>query len=171
MRTLKITQLKPNPVGKDRARTGRVTPTQLAAEWVDFRNGGTATVSLNGVSLYHIAYAPGERNGHWKEITKFSGSLEAGKVIRVHTGQTRNVSVVASEDLVGADYHLFSGQDLYVWNNRKGDTAALWDIAPSQFIDRASYDSNPPEGVVLVRSGDKLIPRAGARLTPFFVRS
>lgn len=99
MRTLKITQLKPNPTGKDRARTGSVSLTQLAAEWVDFQNTGSTAVSLNGVKLYHIAYAPGDRNGHWKEITNFRGSLEAGKVIRVHSGQTRNLSIVASEDL------------------------------------------------------------------------
>jgi hypothetical protein len=150
VRTLKTTPLKPNPMGKDRARLGRLTPTQLAAEWVDFKNTGNAPVKLAGVSLYHVAYAPGERNGHWAEIMKFTGAVEAGKVIRVHSGQRRDLSVMATEDLVGADYHLFTGQDVYVWNNKEGDTAGLWDTGISEFIDKASYAPHPPEGVILV---------------------
>jgi len=163
VKTLKITQLKPNPIGKDRPRLGGPTPTQLAAEWVDFLNTGNALVRLVGVTLYHVAYAPGERNGRWEEVRKFTENIEAGKVIRVHSGRPRDLSVIAMEDRLGADSHLFTGRDAYVWNNKEGDIASLWDTGITEFIDKASYDPNPPEGVILVRVGDKLVP-AGVRV-------
>jgi hypothetical protein len=158
MKTLRVIQLKPNPIGKDRAQFGTPPPAQLGAEWVDFKNTGTVAVDLQTVRLYHVAYAPGEPNGHWEEIMGFQGSLPSGKVIRVHSGQKRDISVLRQEDLVGADYHLFTGKDSYVWNNGRGDIAALGDGSVSNLIDRASYDANPPEGVVLVRVGEKLVP-------------
>jgi hypothetical protein len=72
-------------------------------------------------------------------------------------GQKRTSRSPALEDLAGADYHLFTGEDEYVWNNRQGDSPLLFVEATKTTIDKASYDSNPPEGVVLVRAGDKLV--------------
>jgi hypothetical protein len=158
MKMLRVVQLKPNPIGKDRPRFGAPSPAQLGAEWVDFKNTGVVAVNLQNVWLYHVAYAPGELYGHWEAITDFTGSLPPGKVVRVHSGQNRDISVLRQEDLLGADYHLFTGKDSYVWNNQKGDTAALGDGSVLDLIDRAPYDPNPPEGVVLVRIGEKLVP-------------
>jgi hypothetical protein len=158
MKTLHVVQLKPNPAGKDRARFDTPAPAQLGAEWVDFKNTGVVAVDLQNVWLYHVAYAPGEPNGHWEEIVDFQGFLPPGQVVRVHSGQKRDTSVLRPEDLLGADYHLFTGKDSYVWNNREGDIAALGDGSVSNLIDRASYDPNPPEGAVLVRVGEKLAP-------------
>jgi len=168
MKTLRVVQLKPNPIGKDRDRFGAPSPAQLGAEWVDFKNTGAVAVDLQNVRLYHVAYAPGELYGHWEEIMSFQGSLPRGQVVRVHSGQTRDISVLRREDLLGADYHLFTGRDAYAWNNQKGDTAALSDGSVSNLIDRASYDPKPPEGVVLVRIGEKLVPAvAPARALSF----
>ena len=168
MKTLRVVQLKPNPVGKDRNRLGVLSPAQLGAEWVDFKNTGIIAIDLQNVRLYHVAYAPGEPNGHWEEIMSFKGSLPPGKVVRVHSGQNRDTSVLRQEDLLGADYHLFTGRDSYVWNNQKGDIAALGDGSVLSLIDRAPYDPNPPEGVVLVRIGEKLVPAvAPARVFNF----
>ena len=64
--------------------------------------------------------------------------------------------------MVGATYHLFTGRDEYVWNNREGDAPLLNFEPRNETIDTASYDPNPPEGVVLVRQGDKLAARARA---------
>jgi hypothetical protein len=161
VKTLRITQLKPNPLGKDRTRHGGATATQLGAEWVDFRNSGTFAVNLSGVALYHVAYSSGEPRGHWEQITIFQGVLPVGEVVRVHSGQVRPLNVLNPEDVSGAHHHLFTGRDAYVWNNREGDTAALWES--NAVIDKASYAPNPPEGVVLVRSGDYLVPAGVAQ--------
>ena len=154
---LTITKIKPNPAGKDRPPHGGPAASQLAAEWVDFRNDTGRDVALDGVSLWHLTYAPG-RNPEWERISNFSGPLPAGKTLRVHAGETRDLSVIRPEDLAGADYHAFTGDDAYVWNNRQGDTPLLFNAAAKLTIDRASYDPNPPEGAALVRQGDKLVP-------------
>lgn len=164
MKTLLITQIKPNPAGKDRDRFGNASKSQLAAEWMDFRNTGLAAVDLGDVVLYHIAYPPGSSQGHWEQVMSFRGILAAGRTVRVHSGSGPE-SVVRPEDLVGADHHLFTGRN-YVWNNREGDTPRLFDSLLRFNIDQASYDPYPPEGHVLVRSGNKLV-RA---MAPAYVR-
>jgi len=160
MKTLRVTQLKPNPAGKDRMPDGRATPAQLGGEWVDFRNNGQYAVDMAGVGLYNLAY---DRAGNpsWALVTKFKGSLGAGETVRVHSGRIRDVSVLYQEDVRGADHHVFSGEDRYVWNNDKADTARLSDNDGK--IDVAGYDPYPPEGVILVRVGDKLLAAAGVR--------
>lgn len=158
MKTLKISQLKPNPTGKDRTRFGPLSATQLAAEWVDVKNTGIGSVNLENVELNHKAFSPQDPAGKWQAVMVFpSFLLAAGKVVRVHSGRHRDVSVIAAADQAGADYHTFTGADAYVWNNSEGDTAALWDLGQQKWIDSAAYDPNPPEGVILVRVGSKLI--------------
>lgn len=161
MKTLRVTQLKPNPTGKDRTPSGSASPAQLGAEWVDFENTGSAAVNLTGVELYHVAYGPGGKS-EWSLITRFSsGTLRPGESVRVHSGRQRDLSVLYEEDQRGATYHTFSGEDRYVWNNDKGDTAGLFDS--NGRIDKASYDPYPLEGVILVRSGDTLLALTGMR--------
>lgn len=168
MKTLQITQLKPNPQGKDRYRSGPINPTQLAAEWVDVKNIGSVPVNLKNVELNSKAFSPGDPAGRWNPVMAFPDfTLPVGSVVRVHSGEHRHVSIIAAEDQRGAQYHTFTGRDLYTWNNREGDTAALWDLAAQAWIDSASYDPNPPEGAVLVRVGSKLVP---SRVTSFLQR-
>lgn len=156
---LLLTSIKPNPIGKDRSQTG-ATPAQLAAEWVDFRNDGSEPAPLDGVLLYHRAYSGGTAS--WARVTRFTGNLPVGKTVRVHAGRVRDLSVIRQEDLVGADYHLFTGEDRYAWNNREGDTPLLYNDRTNTTIDQASYDPFPPEGAVLVRQGAKFFRRANA---------
>ena len=92
---LTIIRIKPNPAGKDRPPHGGPSPAQLAAEWVDFRNDQGQDVSLNGVSLWHLTYAPG-RAPEWAKIQTFSGTLPNGKTVRVHSGQKRDLTVTRS---------------------------------------------------------------------------
>jgi hypothetical protein len=153
---LTIIRIKPNPAGKDRPPHGGPSPAQLAGEWVDFRNDHGQDVSLDGVSLWHLTYAPG-REPQWAKIQTFSGTLSNGKSVRVHSGRKRELSVIRPEDLAGADYHVFTGEDEYVWNNKQGDTPLLYVEATKTTIDRASYDPHQPEGAVLLRIGDKLV--------------
>lgn len=158
MKTLQITRIKPNPAGKDRSQTGGTSASQLAGEWVDFKNIGLTAVNLTGVDLYHLAYAPGATHGQWDKVTGFSGALPAGHTVRVHSGSGPD-NVIRPEDRAGAEYHVFTGRN-YVWNNSQGDSPTLFDIGQKQNIDQASYDPYPPEGQILIRSGNKLVPIA-----------
>ncbi len=153
MKALMIVKAKPNPAGKD--RVGGIAPKrQLAGEWVDFQNIGTEPFGLDGVSLQHIAYQPGCRDGKWDTLITFKGTLQPREVVRVHSGSELSTSEMNGEDAYGATYHLFTNRN-YVWNNDCGDTARLWNGIIS--IDAASYDTYPVEGKILVRQGDKLI--------------
>ncbi len=154
---LTIIRIKPNPAGKDRPGHGGPTAAQLAAEWVDFRNDSGVDVSLDGISLWHLTYAPG-RDREWERVVNFGFTLPAGTIARVHAGQKRDLSVVRPEDIAGADYHVFTGDDAYVWNNKQGDSPLLFKGAAKETIDTASYAANPPEGEVLVRLGNQLVP-------------
>lgn len=153
---LTIIRIKPNPAGRDRAAQGGPTPTQLAGEWVDIRNDAGQDLSLNGISLWHLAYKAGG-NPDWQRVTNFTFMLPAEKIVRIHSGRERPLSVVSPEDLSGADYHAFTGDDSYVWNNKQGDTPLLFREAARETVDKASYGPNPPEGVVLVRQSDQLV--------------
>lgn len=156
MKTLQITRIKPNPTGKDKTPTGGASAAQLAAEWVDFKNTGSAPVNLSGVDLYHVAYAAGSNEGRWEKIIDFTGMLPAGQTVRVHSGSGPD-SAIRAEDRAGADHHVFTGRS-YVWNNRQGDKPTLFEPAQKQNIDQATYDPYPPEGQVLARAGSKLVP-------------
>jgi hypothetical protein len=164
MKTLRTVRLKPNPSGKDRTRRGGATAAQLGGEWVDIENHGRTSVDLTGVKLYHIAYSGAYDNGTWEEVMSFKGSLGAGEVIRVHAG-SGPLNVLHPIDRQGATYHLFTGRDAYVWNNDRGDCSALWQAGEKVPFDKACYDANPPEGIILVRIGDKLVVPAGSMAT------
>lgn len=151
---LQIARIKPNPSGKDRLG-GWASASQLAAEWVDVTNTSAGAVTLNGIGLYHRAFSGG--SSRWEHLVDLSGVLPAGKTLRVHSGRG-GIAVVHVDDLMGADYHQFIGEDRYVWNNREGDTPLLWNDARKAEVDHASYDPNPPEGAILIRVGDRLVP-------------
>ncbi|HAX41799.1 MAG TPA: lamin tail domain-containing protein [Bryobacteraceae bacterium] len=152
---LQIMRIKPNPAGKDRSRYGQSSAAQLAAEWVDFQNTSSVAVDLAPVELWHQAYHHGQ-NPTWEKVTTFSGTLAPGKNVRVHSGSGPE-SIIRDDDRRGADYHVFTGKN-YIWNNKEGDTPALFNRVTEVTLDSASYDPNPPEGEVLVRSGNKLVP-------------
>jgi hypothetical protein len=158
--TLQVVQLKPNPLGKDRGRAG-ATAAQLGGEWIDLRNTGFAAIDLAGVEIHHVAYGAGGTESRWEKVASLLGRLDGGRVLRVHAGQRRDLSVLLPEDRTGADLHSFTGSDAYVWNNRQGDTALVWLPASSQEVDRAAYGPNPPEGAVFTRYGSMLMVQAG----------
>ncbi len=154
MKSLQVIKAKPNPRGKD--RYGSFTPpAQLAAEWVDFKNNDTEIFPLSHISMHHIAYQPGCSNGKWDKVMGFQGDLNPGLTVRVHSGGKIPLSDMNAEDAQGADFHLFTGMN-YIWNNDCGDAAGLWD--GNNWEDKASYDPYPPEGRILRRVGDKLVP-------------
>jgi hypothetical protein len=163
MKTMKSVRIKPNPAGKDRSRGG-ATATQLGAEWVDLKNDSTATAVLNGLSLFHVAYSGATDNGKWEKVVGFSGHLGAGQVMRVHSG-CGPVSALSQTDLQGADVHVFTNRDNYIWNNDRGDCAALQEDGETEKLDQCWYDSKPPEGIVLVRVSNKFVMPASLMTT------
>ena len=96
MRTLQVIRLKPNPVGKDRNRSG-ATAAQLGGEWIDIKNTGYTAVDLTGVDLHHLAYASGSTEGHWEKVTSLVGRLDSSRVLRVHARHHRDLSVLRTE--------------------------------------------------------------------------
>lgn len=156
MRALKIAQAKPNPTGKDWF-PGDIPSRQLAGEWVDFKNVGNESFSLRNVALYHVAYQPGCINGKWEKVEGFKGILGVNEVVRVHSGGRVSLSELDPIDVQGADYHLFTGIS-YIWNNDCKDKPSLYSLVNEKWIDQTFYDPNPPEGEILVRVGDKLVP-------------
>lgn len=156
MKTMKSVRIKPNPAGKDRTRRGGATAAQLGAEWVDLKNEGAAAVNLAGLSLYHVAYSGETDNGTWEKITGFTGTLDAGKVVRVHSGNGPE-SALNEADRQGADHHVFTKRDSYIWNNDRADCSALQKDGEADKFDKCWYDTKPPEGVVLQRVNGKFI--------------
>lgn len=161
---MKSVRIKPNPTGKDRNRRGQATAAQLGAEWVDLKNEGTIAVTLNGLSLHHVAYSGTSDKGTWERVRGFTGSLGAGKVMRVHSG-SGPVTALDAADLVGADEHVFTNKDKYIWNNDRGDCSALQKDGESEKFDMCWYDPTPPEGVILQRVNGKFVVPAGSMAT------
>lgn len=159
MKVLLITQAKPNPSGKD--KFGPMVPfSQLAGEWVDFKNSGDEPYSLAGIELQHAAYTPSYPNGVWEKVYTFGRAdlLGVGMVIRIHSGGRILQELLAPIDLLGADHHLFSGKG-YVWNNDKNDFPRLVKISGVNQIteiDKVKYWAYPPEGKILKRLGTML---------------
>src|SRR5688500_6017199 len=100
---------------------------------------------------------------HWELILSFKGTLGLGEVVRVHSGSGPE-SLLHAEDRNGATYNIFTGRKLYVWNNGEGDTSRITEntAAGEVDVDRASYAPYPPEGVILVRVGAKLVPSSAS---------
>ncbi len=131
---------------------------------MDLKNDGTTTVVLNGLSLYHVAYSGATDNGTWERVTGFTGQLGAGEVMRVHSG-SGPVSDLNQADLQGADVHVFTNRNNYIWNNDCGDCSALQKDGETDKFDKWWYDTKPPEGVILVRVNDKFVVPASSMAT------
>ena len=161
--TITVSRIKPNPTGKDRTRYGGASAAQLGAEWVDIKNTSAGGVNLAGIALWHIAYSGGQAQA--QRVVDLTGVLGAGQTLRIHSGQTRPLNVLFQEDLVGADFHGFTGNDNYTWNNDLPDCPGLVRTSQNAYVDRACYDANPPEGAILVRAGDRLVVASRAAST------
>lgn len=153
---------KPNPVGKDRV-SGYPQQQQLLGEWVDLQNTGDGSVRLSTLNLCHVQFSnqgvPEDKPTiYW--TGKDGEVLNPGQILRVHTGKSAHASAMAYNDAQGVNLHAFAEEGNFVLNNNYGDIISVWwkDKDNKWYReDVASYDPNPPEGVVLKRSGDKLI--------------
>lgn len=152
---LSITQCKPNPVGRDRLGTD-IPNSQLAGEWLDVKNLGTVSADLSEIVINHIAYTQEHPEGEWRFMIGFGFALPAGSIVRVHAGGKVDLSYLNKVDVIGADYHVFTGKG-YSLNNYKDDKIGIWHPTRKVWIDIAKYKAYPPEGKVLRRNGDYLI--------------
>ncbi len=172
MHQLQTVRLKPNPTGKDKSKSGQARQAQLGAEWVDVKNVGHTSAPMHGVRLYHIAYPSDKaKPAYWELVVAFAQwELGAGEAVRIHSGARRELSLLDAEDREGVQWHTFTGHDKYIWNNAEGDASRVtqMDGGREQESDRADYDPNPPEGVVLIRAGNKLIPTGVSAYTAAF---
>lgn len=137
-----ITHAHPNPVGKDKPAHGAPTNEKLNQEWIQFKNIKAEDVDLSHLTLRHKTFNAWCQETGNDELMSFKGTLKSGHSIRVHTGS----GTVYQEGLV---WYLFASKGNFVWNNKCGDTVIL--RLGQSVNDHASYDPNPPEGVVLQR--------------------
>lgn len=143
MPDLLITRALPNPAGKDRTPANQVTNDQLNGEWIEFRNNTAGGWDIGGITLHHTTFsARCERTGE-DFLMRFQGVLAIGQSLRIHTG----TGTAWDEGLIR---HLYAARTNFVWNNVCGDVAVLR-FGSGELHDWASYDRNPPEGVVLDR--------------------
>lgn len=143
MPDLYVTRALPNPPGKDRTPANRATNEQLNAEWVEFQNTTDRTLSLDGVSLTHMTFDNRCNPHHEDHLTAFTGSLQAGRSIRIHTGS-------GTGWWEGDIFHFYLGRENFVWNNVCGDRVQLRN-QQGQSLDWAAYAPNSADGKVLLR--------------------
>jgi len=136
MGTLYLTQIQPNPPGRDTVSPGRATAAQLNAEWVQVTVVGNDGRSLQGDRLDHNTYrSTGCVLLGNDMIVQFSdGILLPGQSMRIHTGP----GVSRWE---GNLLHVHAGRNWFVWNNRCGDKAVF--SFEQWVIDWAAYAPNP----------------------------
>jgi hypothetical protein len=155
MADLMIYQAKPNPSGKDSYKT-YIPPEVIAGEWIDIYNHSLFSVSIENYSICHKAYKD-DGSYEYELAGTLSGILPAKNVLRLHSGGFLKTYQMYPIDREGADIHVFTGKG-YIWNNDKSDTPLIYDYGQKKIIDSATYNAYPPEGIILRRSGDKLLP-------------
>jgi hypothetical protein len=152
---IRLYRLKLGPTGADRPSTGTQQFRQ-PGDWVDVRNEGPSATRINGLCLYHLEHlGPGTQPEYRFIVTLPECSLKPGEVLRLHSGPRRDLALLYAEDRNGADWHVFTSGESHFWNRRDGDTALLYAAASKETTDVATFDPNPPEGVVLWRQGDR----------------
>jgi hypothetical protein len=172
--SLEIIQAKPNPAGKDRIQdqdgSGAVKPELLFGEWVDIKNIGNDSVHFSTIQVRHALFdetchTTGETELYWTGGS--ADFLKPTQVLRIHAGRRDDSYLMTADDQAGADWHGYAESDGFILNNRCGDkiTVTWRDAADRGCQDWAAYAPNPPEDLILKRSGNLLAGAGGAGLT------
>jgi hypothetical protein len=173
---LQIIQAKPNPAGKECDKdqddlSAKPAETQnpaslLFGEWVDVKNIGHDTVNFQSIQLRHSLFdqdchTTSQLELYW--IGDHNDLFKPGQVLRIHSGRREDAHLMAPEDQAGVDWHGYAESDKFILNIYCGDKIVLsWEDAVDQLRqDWACYAPNPPENLILKRSGNLL---AGAAL-------
>jgi len=171
--SLQIIQAKPNPAGKEGSKdqngSGAGRPALLFGEWVDVKNIGNDAIHFPTMQIRHALFdetchTTGETELYWIGVN--ADFLKPGKVLRIHAGRREDAHLMSAEDQAGADWHGYAETDGFILNNRCGDKIILtWQDMVDQICqDWACYAPNPPEDLILKRSGN-LLAAAGAGLS------
>jgi len=163
--SLQIIQAKPNPAGKDTSKdqngSGSNRPEQLFGEWVDVKNVGNDEVHFPTMQVRHAIFdetchTTGALELYW--IAANYDFLQPGQVLRIHAGRRKDAHLMSAEDQTGADWHGYAESDDFILNNRCGDKIVLsWQDASDHIHqDWACYAPNPPQELILKRSGNLL---------------
>jgi Lamin Tail Domain len=142
MSDLSVTRALPNPIGRDRSPSNQSLSEQLTNEWIEFANASTKRLSLEQVVLAHFTFDRSCSKIGEETVTGFSGVLEVGQSMRVHTGAGKNS---VEESII----HVFLSRGNFIWNNDCGDTVVL--RVGNNLLDSASYERKPREGAILER--------------------
>lgn len=162
-RSLAVYRIRPRPPGKRKPRDGAVGEEAGTGEWIDLRNESPKTLSTRGISLYRVVEAGSGGTAEYRFVVSLPDcSLKPEEILRVHSGRRRELSLLPSEDRLGAEWHTFTSEAAYIWADRQGDTALLYEATSKEMIDWASFDPDPPEGAVLQRQGAKLVTASTA---------
>jgi hypothetical protein len=169
--SLQIIQAKPNPRGKeneedqDGLRMRGVETQNLASlllgEWIDVKNTGEDAVNFQTMQLRHALFdkdchSTGELELYW--IGDNGDLLKPGQVLRIHGGRREDAQLMKADDQAGADWHGYTETDDFILNNLCGDKLVLsWqDEADQIHQDWACFAPNPPQDLILKRSGNLL---------------
>jgi hypothetical protein len=118
---LHVFRAKPNPLGKDKTSGGIPKPEQLLGEWVEIRNIGTEAVRISSIQLSDHLYGnrcedTGRSEVYWND-TVTDASLQAGQVLRVHTGRKSDEALMLQVDRGSVDWRSFANKGNFVLNN------------------------------------------------------
>ena len=140
MNSLYLTQIQPNPPGRD-ANGHRPVGNQLNNEWVEFAATGGSR-NLAGDILTNLTFTSyGCTITGEQALVRFNTlDLQDGQRVRVHTGS-------GTPRWEGTTIHVYLGRGWYVWNNMCGDRARL--TYNGADLDWATYGPNPREGVLV----------------------
>jgi hypothetical protein len=158
MNKIIIYRAKPNPAGKDKFHNIPL-PRQLQGEWVDLANINDQAVTLKGVYLFHTAFGGGCSDSKLAHYWQSPDNLVLGarEILRIHTGKAADAGQMDNVDRQGVHKHAWAEHNSFKLNNGAcGEKLVLWWNDTRQTLDQAGYDPYPPEGVVLVREGNKL---------------
>jgi len=142
MPKLMVSRAHPNPSGRDRTPSHQVTAQQLTDEWIEFANTSALNLTLDGFALNHYTFDHACSKTGEDRLIEFSGYLEKGHSLRVHTGS-------GSTFTEGQVKHVYLDRKNFIWNNQCGDTVVL--RGALGVVDWASYAAQPGEGAVLQR--------------------
>ncbi len=161
MTELIVYRAKPNPAGKDKSRFSPI-PRQLQGEWIDIQNSSGRALRLTGISIDHRAFGPNcsdpQYASYWRDTEGLV--LNPTEILRVHTGNAAQQDQMADEDRRGANKHRWGEHGVFQLNNgRCGDILTIWlHNGTWNKLDEVGYSPYPPEGTVLRRQGDRLVP-------------
>ncbi len=156
-RTLSVYRIGPEPRGRGLGMRSAVGSGRYRAEWIDVRNHGSASVRTAGLSLCGVSPSAFGETPKFRWVVNLPDcALNPSEILRMHSGQQRTLSLLTTEERTGAQWHSFTSQDAFVWDDSGPSSIALYDPAMRRTIDSVLCDPSLLAGVVLERQGERM---------------